>query len=210
MLFHFTILKTTLSFIPSYFTILSHPKLLFLLKYYFLIFLYDFFLTETFVFLGFPTVFFFFSSLSPSTFSTSSTHKATHRPIGTKTQKNPSHHCPLPTAHKNPTETKTHTKKKKPASQQKEEKKNNPSETHRKPRITSHFSHNPTTTKPHTHKHKPSTEPHTQTIKPGRRSTNPPPKPLIKPSTHQRPPHPPPKPPISKPKPPINKPTPPI
>ena len=35
MLFYFTILKTTLSFIPYYFTIPSHPKLLFILKYYF-------------------------------------------------------------------------------------------------------------------------------------------------------------------------------
>ena len=109
MLFYFTILKTILSFIPSYFTILPRPKLLFLLKYYFLIFFYYFFLTETFVFLGFPTV--FFSSLSPSTFSTSSTHKATHKPIGTKTQKNPSHHYPLLT--KIPPEQKPILKKKK-------------------------------------------------------------------------------------------------
>ena len=35
MLFYFTILKTTLSFIPYYFTIPPHPKLLFVLKYYF-------------------------------------------------------------------------------------------------------------------------------------------------------------------------------
>ena len=35
MLFYFTILKTTLSFIPYYFIIPSHPKLLFVLKYYF-------------------------------------------------------------------------------------------------------------------------------------------------------------------------------
>ena len=35
MLFYFTILKTTLSFIPYYFTIPPHLKLLFILKYYF-------------------------------------------------------------------------------------------------------------------------------------------------------------------------------
>ena len=35
MLFYFTILKTTLSFIQYYFTIPPHPKLLFVLKYYF-------------------------------------------------------------------------------------------------------------------------------------------------------------------------------
>ena len=35
MLFYFTILKTTLSFIPYYFTIPPHLKLLFVLKYYF-------------------------------------------------------------------------------------------------------------------------------------------------------------------------------
>ena len=35
MLLFFTILKTTLSFIPYYFTIPPHPKLLFVLKYYF-------------------------------------------------------------------------------------------------------------------------------------------------------------------------------
>ena len=35
MLFYFTILKTTLSFIPYYFTIPPYPKLLFVLKYYF-------------------------------------------------------------------------------------------------------------------------------------------------------------------------------
>ena len=35
MLFYFTILKITLSFIPYYFTIPPHPNLLFVLKYYF-------------------------------------------------------------------------------------------------------------------------------------------------------------------------------
>ena len=76
-----------------------------------------FFLTETFAFLGFPTVFFFLSF----SLNTGSTQNAflflpqhlcdTHRPIRTKTQKNPSHHCPLLT--KIPAEQKPILKKKK-------------------------------------------------------------------------------------------------
>ena len=50
MLFYFTILKITLSFIPYYFTILPHPKLLFLLKYYFF---------KTFFIISFNCQFFF-------------------------------------------------------------------------------------------------------------------------------------------------------
>ena len=48
MLSYFTILKTHFIVIPSYFTVSSHPKTLFLLKYYFLIFLYYYFPTVTF------------------------------------------------------------------------------------------------------------------------------------------------------------------
>ena len=72
------------------------------------------------------------------------------KPSGTKTQTNPSHHCPLLT--KIPLEQKPILKKKK--------------KTHRKPRRTSHFSHNLTATKPHTHKQTINRATHTQTIKP--------------------------------------------
>ena len=63
---------------------LLYQKTLFLLKYYFLIFLYYLFLTVFFrlawlnhIFFGFPNSH-FFSSLSPLTFGTGSTHKTTH------------------------------------------------------------------------------------------------------------------------------------
>ena len=92
--------KITLSLYYPILQYLQHPKTLFLLKYYFLIFLYYFFPTVTFfsdlVFLGFPT------SLSPSTSSTSSTHTYpwyTDQPIQTH------HH----------TQRATHTHKHKPS-----------------------------------------------------------------------------------------------
>ena len=73
--------KVTLSLYHPILQYLQHSKTLFLLKYYFLIILYYFFPTITFfsdlVFLGFLTVN-FFSSFSPSTSSTGSTHRATH------------------------------------------------------------------------------------------------------------------------------------
>ena len=118
-----------------------------------------------------------YSNPSPHTQSHTHTHTHKHKPSNLKqshthtihqtswsqwsTQKNPAKQKPkppLPTAHQNPTGTKTHIKKKK-----KKKKKKKP---HRKPRKTSHFRHNSTTTKPHTQTQNINRATHTQTIKP--------------------------------------------
>ena len=92
---------------------LPHPKTLFLLKYYFLIFLYYFFPTVTFfqtltwfIFLGFPTIFFFLSLpqlLAPVQ------HRATHADPWYINQSTQTHHH---------THRATHTHKHKPLNHQ--------------------------------------------------------------------------------------------
>ena len=85
MLSYFTILKTYFIIIPSYFTIPPHPKTLFLLKYYFLIFLYFYFPTVTFF--QIPT-----APPSPITTPPPPPHHTTPPPLRLHHHQSPHHH----------------------------------------------------------------------------------------------------------------------